>query len=54
MAMGFAIKNAYSVDPNKELLALGFASMASGLDPAFPGSVQLLTQRSKRPGRQTH
>lgn len=36
MARAFAIKNGYSVDPNKELLALGFASMASGLTQSFP------------------
>lgn len=36
MARAFAMKNGYQVDPNKELLALGFASIGSGLTQAYP------------------
>lgn len=36
MARAFALKNGYSVNPNKELLALAFASIGSGLTQSYP------------------
>lgn len=36
MARTFASKNGYRVDPNQELLALGFASIGAGLTQAYP------------------
>ena len=36
MARTFASKNGYSVNPNQELLALGFASIGTGLTQSYP------------------
>ena len=36
MARTFALKNGYSVNPNQELLALGFASIGTGLTQSYP------------------
>lgn len=36
MARAFASKNGYSVNPNQELLALGFASIGAGLTQSYP------------------
>lgn len=36
MARTFATKNGYRVDPDQELLALGFASIGAGLTQAYP------------------
>ncbi len=36
MARTFASKNGYRVDPNQELMALGFASIGAGLTQSFP------------------
>lgn len=36
MARTFASKNGYRVDPNQELLALGFASFGAGLTQSYP------------------
>jgi sulfate permease, SulP family len=36
MARTFASKNGYRVDPNQELLALGFASIGAGLTQSYP------------------
>lgn len=36
MARAFASKNGYNVNPNQELLALGFASIGSGLTQSYP------------------
>lgn len=36
MARTFALKNGYDVNPNQELLALGFASIGTGLTQSYP------------------
>ncbi len=36
MARTFASKNGYRIDPNQELLALGFASIGAGLTGSYP------------------
>lgn len=36
MARAFASKNGYEVNPNQELLALGFASIGTGLTQSYP------------------